>query len=47
MSLTTSIYRDVEAAYEPYVAPPTGYDESRYPDRSGEGPFYLYTSYGG
>ena len=24
------------AAYEEYVPPPTGYDETRFPDRSGE-----------
>ncbi len=32
----------MDAAYEPYEAPPTGYDETRYPDRSGEDNNYLY-----
>ncbi len=35
------------AAYEAYVAPPTGYDETRYPDRSGPGDGMYAGDYGG
>jgi len=30
------------AAYDPYVPAPTGFDASRFPDRSGEGPQFQY-----
>jgi hypothetical protein len=34
----------MDAAYEPYVRPPSGEDLSRFPDRSGEGKFHQYGS---
>lgn len=34
--------RDMGAAYEPYEPAPTGFDASRFPDRSGEGPMFQY-----
>ncbi|EKX51640.1 hypothetical protein GUITHDRAFT_102901 [Guillardia theta CCMP2712] len=33
---------DMEAQYDPYVPAPTGFDASRFPDRSGEGNQYQY-----
>jgi hypothetical protein len=39
--------RDMNAAYEPYVPAPTGFDASRFPDRSGEGANFMYTTMGG
>ena len=33
---------DMGAAYDPYVPAPTGFDASRFPDRSGEGPQFQY-----
>ena len=34
--------RDMDAAYAPYQPAPTGFDASRFPDRSGEGPTFQY-----
>lgn len=36
------LFRDMDAAYAPYTRPPTGFDASRFPDRSGEGPAFQY-----
>jgi hypothetical protein len=33
---------DMDAAYAPYVPSPTGFDASRFPDRSGEGKGFQY-----
>lgn len=40
--LRGGVRRDVGAAYDPYVPAPTGFDASRFPDRSGEGPQFQY-----
>eukprot|EP00277_Geminigera_cryophila_P026937 CAMPEP_0179483178 /NCGR_PEP_ID=MMETSP0799-20121207/60461_1 /TAXON_ID=46947 /ORGANISM="Geminigera cryophila, Strain CCMP2564" /LENGTH=71 /DNA_ID=CAMNT_0021296635 /DNA_START=288 /DNA_END=503 /DNA_ORIENTATION=- len=33
---------DMESAYVPYTPAPMGFDASRFPDRSGEGPVFQY-----
>jgi len=32
----------MESAYVPYTPAPMGFDASRFPDRSGEGPVFQY-----